>query len=1141
MSGTGDNRDDLEFPQSWNDDVVDDYIKPESQQKSREQFIDTHIPIDQIETEWLKPHPGVREFVSQEEFRDAILQSDVEDDNRIFILQGETGSGKSQLCQWLGYQIGGQNDSHGDNDQHVALHVSRSETRIKDILEIFTEPLDMDVSTKSLDGLDPEKVAGFIREGIYAMAENIQGADTDDLRKLSADEGSITLRGILEENIEEYQSVVTSDGERDLPDLINDRDYRDLAMDAFGAVRGRNSIFPVLRDEIHNILSRHLGVGDFRVKLEELSQKYVEEGIRPVLICEDVTTFSFLKQDLLDHLFQLDAGSLDVVLGWTTGWEQDNLDRALGASNNVQTYMEERAEGYLSTTDDSGRAHFLDENVSVELVRKYMSVIHENSENRVHTEQSAYDNLYPFNSNFIRRAYDNLVDRGDERRTPRLLLIRVIQECLNSYDPPFVTAESNPYLKEFPVEIDLGYDSVHKTISKWYGKKTLDGNVAVPIEVAETFNVDYETEWVRESESGSEIVYDAGGFDLSLSMSLDGTRSPGNEISFRANVDNQRQEDVMFTVDGEEVGKTDGSGEVDFVLPNKETEITVTAEKQSLSTTNSYEIAPDTLDINPSKKLVEPGENLRLTVTYNGEKIEDVELVESGQPVGETDASGTVVVSPEINGDSLKYEVEYEGLNARQTIETKDPAREFPVNTELSPDEVKRRETEYQSWVSQGEEYDSSDTLIDGAVSVLQRFDTPTELRNPNALSNAGDAIYFDRGDHIPISLQGAYDSQASLSAELPFGIDNSEIYKVLFWTGIGEDGLPDSSMVSTDYDKLRGWANDIVGRFREDMRATIEECLPDEMGIEEFIVYYRFLIHNTSCGRMEINDEIVLAELESQYVDYDSPMKKRFNETDGIREAYGDLMMNKTASRELAKSFFLLKGGRGKDREGWFVDRDRLDSAMETVRVNRDRFLKESMQIDTSDLPAAFRVKSSRSASKTAPLDRMLEAMRETAREIINLDYLNDADHVSEDAERVNEWFDKSLKTEEIKQEFKTVLDAVDDLPVANKEDVVEWEKTLKEIDGKLALNKLESEITHFKDIESSGSELVSDLHAFESTLENLLAWNVYNDLGEMIEEVDDYNPGNEDSFDKRVRQLDSYTKYQTCQNKIELQLENL
>ena len=95
---------------NWDPEVVEKFIKPESQQKEPEVFRETHVPISRIRAEILRPHDSSSEFVSEDDFRDAVLKSELKDDNRIFIVKGEVGSGKSHLCQWLEYEINGYGD-----------------------------------------------------------------------------------------------------------------------------------------------------------------------------------------------------------------------------------------------------------------------------------------------------------------------------------------------------------------------------------------------------------------------------------------------------------------------------------------------------------------------------------------------------------------------------------------------------------------------------------------------------------------------------------------------------------------------------------------------------------------------------------------------------------------------------------------------------------------------------------------------------------------------------------------------------------------------------------------------------------------------------------------------------------------------
>ncbi|MEZ3118204.1 S-layer protein [Halobaculum sp. MBLA0147] len=1132
----------LQFPVTWDDDVVRQYLTPESHQKSRQGFVDTHIDIDKIRAEYLFPHPGTDDFVTQAEFRDAILRSEIDDDNRIFILRGETGSGKSQLCQWLEYQIGDYGEGLAGDDEHVALHVSRSNTRIKDILEILTEPLDEEVSATSVKELDPERVAEAIISTLDAFAPTQQSVDAEDLRALIDDSGATQLRDILEENIQKYQAAVTSEGEEKFPDLLTEDDYRDLAVDAFGLARGADTIFPTLRDKIHQILSQNLGVGDFQAKLEELSEQYIEAGMRPVLICEDLTTFSVLKEQLLDHLFQLDSGAFDVVLGWVTGWEEDNLDRALGVSEEVQTYMKDRAEGYLSTTDERGRAHFLDEGATVELVRKYMSVIRAQSNASAPVDESAFRRLYPFNAAFVKRAYDNLVQKGVERRTPRLLLIRVIRECLNSRTPPFVAAEENPYIKEFPVDIRIDYDREHKLLSKWYGTKTIDGNVAVPVAVAEAFGVDYDADWVREGDQGEQIVYDAGGLDPTLTVGLDGVRSPGETVSFQTRLEGNTLAGVRLCINGDVIGESDGRGQLEWSLPDREGEITVTAEKKGLSTTETYEIAEDTLDIVTDNETVEPGDRIALTVKYNGEAVEAVTVYGPDGEVGETDEDGTVTTRVPDDGDMAVYEAEHAELSARTELSVigREP---LAVETSLERDEVNRRESEYQNWVSEGVAYDSSDTLIDGAVSVLRRFhDDPTALENPNALSNGGLGIYYDHGDHLPIGLQGAYTPQAALSTELPFGTEHDDLYEVMFWAGVGDGELPDPTMVSVDYDRLRGWADDTVGDFRVEMRSTLEACLPDEMGVEELIVFTQFLLQNVGRGVNEVTEEMVFKAYELPE-SYDHPLKQRFSRRNSFREAYNDLTTHSSVPRELAKRFFLLKGSGSDDREKWMIDRDRLSSAVETVRENRDRFLEEAMQIDTGDLPKAFRIKSSRTANSTVQADTFLEAIREYATELLSLSPSEHAEHIVEQTAAVEQWYEPGVDPTKLREQFETAYEAADELQAAGNQDLADWEATLEGMSSEpLGLDRLRSNVTQFERIqEAGGPELLAALHEFEESSETVLAWEVYSALDEMIDAVDEVDVDGGGQFEARVCRLDSFEQYQNHRSTIETLSEEL
>ena len=71
---------------NWDRDVVEEFIKPESQQKTSEVFRETHVKIDKIRAEILRPHSGDDAFVTESQFRDAVLDSELQGHNCIFIV-----------------------------------------------------------------------------------------------------------------------------------------------------------------------------------------------------------------------------------------------------------------------------------------------------------------------------------------------------------------------------------------------------------------------------------------------------------------------------------------------------------------------------------------------------------------------------------------------------------------------------------------------------------------------------------------------------------------------------------------------------------------------------------------------------------------------------------------------------------------------------------------------------------------------------------------------------------------------------------------------------------------------------------------------------------------------------------------------
>lgn len=211
----------------WTDSVVKEYLTATSQQKDDpEKFYDTHLDVDKIYAEALGG-TYQDEFVTQENLRDELLAGDVDSDIRTYILRGETGSGKSQLCQWLDYELQGIGAAD-DVDERVPLHIKASETSLEQIITTIAEPLDIDPEVDQVTDLNATDLA----EGIVASIKANPGPklkDVDLSSLLSPQAGD--LGSILESNIETYQKGLEEDDETDFdPNLISHDDYRNLRL-----------------------------------------------------------------------------------------------------------------------------------------------------------------------------------------------------------------------------------------------------------------------------------------------------------------------------------------------------------------------------------------------------------------------------------------------------------------------------------------------------------------------------------------------------------------------------------------------------------------------------------------------------------------------------------------------------------------------------------------------------------------------------------------------------------------------------------------------------------------------------------------------------------------------------------------------
>ncbi|WP_262174363.1 hypothetical protein [Haloarcula laminariae] len=1005
-----------EMPTYWDDQQVDHFITSEAHTKKKtpEQFKETHVDIDRIYADNLTPLGVSGKFVTQEDVLNAITASSLDDPNRIFILRGEPGSGKSQLCEWTKYQINGYGEDDEGIEDRVALHVSRSQTRMDQILDILTEPLDVNTDVRNIDDLDPDDAAAAIVEylrGIWST-EHLSDEEIQELTEARGDKSD--LRKIFGKNIQEYQEAIESrDGNPEF-NLLTRADYRDLRLQlTFGnkLTENKDVLYSVLKNEAHEYLSRNL-VGDFKELLQEYSQRYQDQGIRPTLICEDLTTFSVLKEQLLDHIFELSSSSYDIILGWTIGWEQDNINDALTRQNAAE-YMEGRSQGKLTMSDeDTHEAYFLDDDASVALARSYLDAIKQNSgaESAPGDVEEAFDELYPFNERFIHVAYRQLNDGGSNRKTPRLLLLRVVKHCLKSSLPPYEAMKSNSFVDTPTFEIDMKYDQIYQDVSRWYGVPVDDG-IGVRVRILETFDIDL-PDSDKAPVKGDYVVFERGR----------------------------------------------GSAVI--------------------------------------------------------EKIKN-------PPTPEHD----------VDEDEETEEDETENTEADETEEDEDDEVEIVDEPELTDEqrESQQKFQEFQNWVTNGEEYPSSDTLHDGAVATLERWHEPTRLSNPHASTRSAGSIYYARGDSIPVSIQGDQQRQASIDIELECESDYADLYTSMLEYGLFDVFDPQT----TDFDQLRAWADTNVAQFKREMREEVEDCLPSELNIEKTLVLAQFFLINAARGA-EIDDDGIPADLVLEEYDsnqpYGKPVSEHFDRGSAFGQAFSDLTMSSSDISDLIEGFFLLKSN--------VVDYERLSEARREVADDLQAHVDAALMIDTADLADAYRVGTTRNNANTK-LSSLLDRISDYAAELDRLTAEENAAHIQEALEPVERWYDSSHTVNDLAEWFETLENCRGTFDGKDKK-IYEKARNLLHIESdespeNINLTSFRDDVQRFQNMEdTTGVTLVARLHDFARSQHEQDAWEIYEAFDSLIDNLQEEEHATGANLEHRVKQLSEYSDYEQKRQKI-------
>jgi len=347
------------------------------------------------------------EFIGEHHLLKAIQEGQPGAANRVWFLVGETGSGKSELCQWLEYRL---------RETHVPIHISRRQANLTGILDVLHQHVPH--APRQTTTVPAEVLSDHLRMYLQLRAHregHFQQAIQDVLPWCP----------VLVERL--YSA---SGGHEDLlaglPELPAGFPLEAWLLGAAREVLGVQSLEGLLRGVV---------------------EVYRAQNRRPVLLLEDITTLGFLRDDLLDYIFDLSAPGFDAVIGLTTGFEQSHLSEGVDLAE--MAYVRDRLSARFQLSNASGETFFLSQPQDLhEMVRRYLACLTLPPGTPPEAQHADFDGLYPFTPAMLGRLYLHLVESGNVRQTPRNLLDAVIKPALTVPRAPHVSLFCpHPYLR----------------------------------------------------------------------------------------------------------------------------------------------------------------------------------------------------------------------------------------------------------------------------------------------------------------------------------------------------------------------------------------------------------------------------------------------------------------------------------------------------------------------------------------------------------------------------------------------------------------------------------------------------------------------------------------------------------------------
>ena len=464
--------------------------------EDRELFDFTHRPIEVYRTPLGNSEDA--EIVTEAEVYGEFSENRI--GNFVVIIEGEVGTGKSELCAYLSHRL--------TDDGRPILHVDKDD----DLLSILSDRIPKFYEEhfgEKLDGTTEfQQLRADIQNNPQTVANNATSGAILNLRKLGyhidvVDEQENAFRDFVRQKLQEL--IQRGEYGKEVKFLSAGAYAQNDFLHVFDQPIEDSEALSLLNEQLWREIRNRYGTSSLDDMLERVGERF--EDTRPALVFEDFS-IAAMEADKLRNYMERDKGT-------------DNWDFIVAGTRDSTEILhtrtaEDRFEFYQTNVRDSKRVIFLNKESAVDFARPYLGYIKSIADDSVRYDRTSDDgqlnllpapegsicaecgfcdehfrDLFPFNAEFLHRIYTGL---DDSQQSPREYVEKIFDVLEEYYHSDVKVPSSARGLSplEDPLLIPDAIGEHSEDLARlfmWYGKVS-DGQIHVDRRFSVAFGVD---------------------------------------------------------------------------------------------------------------------------------------------------------------------------------------------------------------------------------------------------------------------------------------------------------------------------------------------------------------------------------------------------------------------------------------------------------------------------------------------------------------------------------------------------------------------------------------------------------------------------------------------------------------------------